>query len=199
MNIHFPLSILLFFLILFSMSCSREMENVLEEIELAETRWLSSPPLNRTLKDSLRIALEYAINISEADLSDIANDPSWFHYEYDDNQNAVVKVILARPYMVIINRNLIRQYGWNGFLLIALHEWFHIYMAFRMNNDETHETMVAENSLYILWIQQTFNCSALNAKYLAYVGTENTAPYEKLSKDEKENMKKVAQGYHILK
>lgn len=110
MRIRFPLSMSSFLLILFFISCSRETEEIPEEMKFPETYWLPMPPHNGTLKDSLRIALEYAINISEADLSDITNDPSWFHYEYDDNQNAVVKVKLTRPYTIIINKPSIRQY-----------------------------------------------------------------------------------------
>ena len=169
------------------------MEEIPEEMKFSKTRWFSMQPFNGTLKDSLRIALEYTLNISEADLFNIANDPSWFHYEYDDNQNAVVKVKLVRPYTVIINRPLTRQYDWNVFLLITLHEWFHIYIAFTMNNDETHETTIAEN--YILWMQKTFNCSAQAAKHLAYVGTENNTSYDTLAESEKVDVVRIK--YHI--
>ena len=96
MRIRFPLSMSSFLLILFFTSCSREMEEIPEEMKFSKTRWFPMLPFNGTLKDSLRIALEYAFNISEADLSNIANIPSWFHYEYDDNQNAVVKVKLVQ-------------------------------------------------------------------------------------------------------
>lgn len=57
-------------------------------------------------------------------------------------------------------------------------------MAFTSNNEEAHEIMVAGNSEYSL-IQRVFNCPYNDdAKCLAYVGTENTAPYERLTKEQ---------------
>ena len=110
MRIHFPLSMLSFLLILFFILCSRGMKEISEEMKLSITHCLTTLSLNKPLKNSLKIVLEYAINISEADLSNIANDPSWFHYEYDDNQNVAVKVKLTRPYTIIIHKPSIRQY-----------------------------------------------------------------------------------------
>lgn len=56
MRIRFPLSMSSFLLILFFISCSRETEEIPEEMRFPETYWLPMPPHNGTLKDSLRIA-----------------------------------------------------------------------------------------------------------------------------------------------
>lgn len=59
--------------------------------------------------------------------------------------------------------------------------------------------MVAENSEYILWIQRVFNCPYNDAKCLAYVGTENTAPYERLTKEQQKNIEDIAKKHNVLK
>ena len=186
--------------ILFSISCFREMEKDWEETESIEYRFPPQPPFSESIYDTLAIAFDYAIAISGAnELRGIAYDPAWFVYICNDNLDAVVKVPLIKPYHVSVNRRLLKAYDWKGILLIALHEWFHIYMAFTSNNEEAHEIMVAENSEYILWIQRVFNCPYNDAKCLAYVGTENTAPYERLTKEQQKNIEDIAKKYNVLK
>lgn len=201
MKKYFFLFMLIVSPILFFSSCLREMEldKDLEKMELIE-EFPPMPPLLGSIYDSLAIAFDYAIGISGAyDLKGIAYDPAWFVYICNDNLEAVAQTVLGKPYHVIVNRKLLQAYGWNGILLIALHEWFHLYMAFTLNNEEGHEAMIAENSEFIFWIQRVFNCSDNEARYLAYVGMENTAPYERLLEEEKKYVIKVAQKYNVLK
>ena len=68
--------------------------------------------------------------------------------------------------------------------MIALHEWFHISRARNYNNDQGHAYMVVSTE-YRAWIKRTFNCSDEEARWLAYVGTENTIVYNNLSAEEK--------------
>ena len=63
-------------------------------------------------------------------------------------------------------------------------------------NDKGHEQMVYDTQ-YHRWIMKTFGCSANEAKWLSYVGTENTIVYERLSDSEKEKVAACVEKYNI--
>ena len=63
---------------------------------------------------------------------------------------------------------MIREYTWEGYLLIALHEWSHLNQApSYYNNDQEHVYMVVSTE-YRIWIKRMFGCTDEEARWLAY-------------------------------
>ena len=50
---------------------------------------------------------------------------------------------------------------------------------------------------YRTWIKRTFNCSGEEARWLVYVGTENTIVYDNLSAEEKAAVQIVCERFKI--
>ena len=163
-------------------SCSKEnSECVLEEFELKNNTTLLSINPPKIFLDSLQTAFYEVIKKIRCDDPNVANT---YDFVRDMTGNAVVQLdIPGRTFHV--NAELIREYTWNGFLLIALHECFHIYGVRNASNEEAHEAMV-ESSLYKLWLEWVFGP---NSWYLVYVGLENTSLYENLPEDTKGDIK----------
>ena len=79
--------------------------------------------------------------------------------------------------IIYVNELLIWEYTWEGYLLIALHEWFHLNRApSYYNNDQGHAYMVVSTE---------------------YVGTENTIVYNNLSAEEKAAVQIVCERFKI--
>ena len=126
------------------------------------------------------------------------DDPNVAYTDYvftiDFTGDAVVRLDMSSN-TFYVNAKLIREYTWRGFLLIALHECFHIYGVQNASNEEAHELMV-KSSLYETWLRWVFGPYS---KYLAYVGLENTSLYENLTDEEKGLVGSCIEEFHIKK
>lgn len=189
---------ILFLSLLLSLgACSVDNDywNMEEDVVLERNQLVFNPPVSGTTIDSFKYALTAVIVISDAQgVEGWVDSPGWFQFCYDNNINAVVTVTLTVPHIVKINRSLLWQYNWKGYLLIALHEWFHIFYAANVPNEEAHEQMVTRD-WYHWWIEQLIGCTRSEARLLAYVGLEASPVYEKLSYEEKQRIKKVAEDW----
>ena len=153
------------------------------------------PPATNSFVDSFRFALE-SIQMK-------------FHLEteykhiYIDNQTEQVApvVVVTRPQYLLrqfyIKKEKIRVYDWNGYLLIALHEWYHIEYGCG-DNEIDHERMLTD-IFYHRWIQEIFGCSEYIVKYFVYIGFEDTEKYKALSDEEKATVERIKVDFKIKK
>ena len=115
--------------------------------------WIN-PPYGGTFLDSFKQAFEGFKAVYEFSCGSIE------YYEYvDPTINVPVTMIFGRESLIItfmIKRDKIREYAWNGYLLIALHEWYHVLYG-RGNNATDHMSLL-EDPVYHRWIEETFQC-----------------------------------------
>lgn len=183
----------------FMWECTRSPDEFAIETsgeEMTLSSWGGIPPQGvRDFLDSFRFAFEYIQTTFEWE--------SGYSNEYYDNQGEqaeplVLKINLTQLVREFyIKKEKIREYDWNGFLLIALHEWYHIQYG-GSSNDEDHERMKVDD-IYHRWIQIIFGCDKDLAKYFVYIGFEDTWMYKSLSDDEKEIVENIKINYRIKK
>ena len=147
--------------------------------------------------DSMRTAFQNAMDV--ADFMAITDVDKYFRFLKNPKNNYVVHMLMNDlPYIVWVSEKLIREYTWNGYLLIALHEFYHALHAAGMNNEDGHMKM-ATDPVFHRWIQLTFKCKVEITRYLAYVGMENTLAYENLPQEDKDKVQYYAKMYNIKK
>lgn len=180
-------------------SCSTEInDSISGEKIIVNSRSMTPPPPGSTCVDSLMSAMHHAWLVSGLGLDSTLN-PLNFTYIWNDTQDVVVQMVFWKHGAhIFVNRQLIRQYTWQGYLLIALHEWFHFYKGVGLSNDEGHVRMITD-PLYHLWIRETFNCSDWVIQRLVYVGMENTPIYEALPEEIKREIEWCIEEYNIKK
>ena len=182
------------FFLLFACSGKLELDE-LDPVDMNSTQILIPAP-GSTLIDSVKAAFVNALLTAGHEYA-YAMVEAHFFFDVDSNMSAVVaSTTNTAPIIVFINPKLIKEYTWYGYLLIALHEWYHISICPNSTNDKGHEQMVYDTQ-YHRWLMKTFGCSANDAKWLSYVGTENTIVYERLSDSEKEKVAACAEKYNI--
>ena len=105
-------------------------------------------------------------------------------------QNSLVRIF--------VKKEEIRKYSWNGYCLIALHEWYHLVLAKKGTNEDEHKQML-EDPLYHRWIQEVFGCDEYLAKYFVYIGLEDSDMYKALHESEKKLIEWIKKDYNIMK
>ena len=183
------------FFLLFACSGKLELDE-LDPVDMNSTQ-LVVPSPGATIIDSLRSAFSNALTIAGQEFSNI---DLFFYIKEDPDINAVVQCRFTPgefPVEVSFHPSLIREYTWKGYQLIALHEWYHIAgLPPGSQNKDAHELMI-NDPLYHGWIKELFGCSDDEAKWLSYLGLENTPIYEQLSISEKESIAACAKKYNI--
>lgn len=153
------------------------------------------PPITTSFVDSFRFAIE-SIQIK-------FNLETEYEHNYLDSQLEQIGpvVVITRPQYLLryfyLKKEKIREYDWNGYLLIALHEWYHIEYGCG-ENERDHERMLTDVS-YHRWIQEIFGCREDIAKYFVYIGFEDTERYNTLSNEEKAIVEKIKVDFKIKK
>ena len=153
------------------------------------------PPITNNFVDSFRFAFE-SVQI-------IFNLETEYEHWYLDNQLTQMDpvVVITRPQFLLrqfyIKKEKIREYDWNGYLLIALHEWYHIEYGCG-DNERDHERMLTD-VVYHRWIQRIFGCRDNLAKYFVYIGFEDTEKYKALSDEEKMLVELIKGNFRIKK
>ena len=178
----------------FLQSCTQEIKIVGGIVQVQIESYVFPPRAGNCL-DSLKSAFENAAQVSGYGETHFNSD--LFSIAYNPQNDFVVRVDMNRyPIKIWVNKRLIRQYNWNGYLLIALHEWYHIYLHPKIDNDIAHATMVNSQE-YHRWIAETLNCTLEAARWLAYIGTENTPVYDSLTWAEKMVVEDCKKMYNI--
>lgn len=169
----------------FFLSCSKNMDTCKFAVEEGVIALRIYPPLRGDFVDSMRVAFQNALVVAGYE-GDAQSIDKHFVFRKTSRKDAVIQMIINKePRLVYISESLIREYGWNGYLLIGLHEIYHVYGARNLNNEDAHEQM-AKDAMFHEWIQKTLGCSPGEAECLAYVGMENTSAYDNLPKEKKE-------------
>lgn len=189
----------LFFLSLFFISCSQDVfEEKFEDLENTEIveMMINPPPTCQTCLDSLLSALNHVVTLM--DMSTSINGYSIFQMNYSTDDDAIVRVEIGSkpPYRFWVSRNLIRRYSWRGYLLIALHEWFHI--RYRRSNEEAHSLMAYDIEFW-RYLAEAVGCDLTTARWLAFSGMENTEVYESLSAEDKAKVRQAEAECRIYK
>lgn len=179
--------------------CTAPLEEVVpriiqEEVGLLSRGWVN-PPHGGTFLDSFKQAFEGFKAVYEFSCGRIE------YYEYvDPSINVPVTMIFGgEPLMItfMIRKNKIREYAWNGYLLIALHEWYHI--LYNCGNNDTDHRNMLEDPVYHRWIRETFQCPQEIVKYFVYIGMEGSEMWNSLSYDDKLLVERIKKEYHIKK
>lgn len=113
--------------------------------------------------------------------------------------NWIYKFEVSVQCLVQINTKSYSKYSYNGRLLIAVHELYHIYLAikgFSFDNDYGHYLMVNDYKYY-KWLNKVLNCGS-DAQYLAYIGTKNSPIYMNADKDVKYRIADMYKKYGLL-
>jgi|GEM_PF-1186235 hypothetical protein len=165
-----------------------------EETELLSRAWIS-PPRGGTVLDSFKQAFEgfkavYEFSCGTIDYCINIGEPL-----YAPVIMTFGKESLSISFM--IERSKIREYAWNGYLLIALHEWYHI--LYNCGNNDTDHRNMLEDPVYHRWIRETFQCPQEIVKYFVYIGMEGSEMWNSLSYDEKLLVERIKKEYYIKK
>ena len=184
------------FLLLFACSGKLELDE-LEALGMENSVQIVIPRPGATLIDSVKAAFVNALFVAGNEYAYAMVETQFFFAEEPDLSAVVASTTNTSPIIGFMNPKLIKEYTWNGYLLIALHEWYHMAgLPPGAPNDRAHEIMVGDPQ-YHGWIIKMFGCSAVVAILLSYVGTEITLAYEQLSVSEKEKVVACAKKYNI--
>ena len=162
---------------------------------MEEMMMINPPPGCQTCLDSLFAALNHVVTLME--MRTTINGYSIFQMNYSTDDDAIVRVdINNMPYRFWVSRNLIRRYSWKGYLLIALHEWFHI--LYGLLNEEGHRIMAYDTEFW-RYLAKAVGCDLTTARWLAFSGMENTEAYESLSAADKAKVHQAEAECRIFK